>query len=224
MKTNLIQGDYKVFAETYDTQMPLLIKEGLQPLTTKDLLEYRIKAIQSKDENEIDFWLNCFFNTITGLAYHDGKLIIKSKSDLLLGINANSKLSQHGSLILSPEQYEQLIKENEVIKRNKIISKKNLTKQEAKEHPVWLKLAQDDKHLLNEYIDIIFAEAKSKYHYNKIMGVYLPEDETVPALRPWCIGYLYYNKSKAEAFNYLGDMARLLGVRTKNLEEKVSNN
>ena len=52
MKTTLVK-DYKVFEGSYNTQMPLLNKENFNTLTTKDLMQYKIQAIQSKDKDEI---------------------------------------------------------------------------------------------------------------------------------------------------------------------------
>ena len=219
METNLIQGNYKVFKGRYRDQMPLLVKEGLQPLTTKDLMQYRLQAI--KDKDEIEFWLSRYFDTSTGLAYHNGNLIVVPNSQDLIGITPKSRLD-NGSLILAPEQFTKLSKEYGVTKRNKIISGRELTKKEAKEHPIWLKSAQDDKHLLNEYTDAVFAETKSKYGYDTNMGVYLPDDQENPVMRGWYLRYLF-DRSGADARDGLDyDNSRLLGVRAQNLEEVVS--
>jgi len=210
MKTNLI-NDYKSFQGSYNKQMPLLIQEGLQPLTAKDVMEYRIKAIQSNNEDEFDFWLDHYFDTADGLAYHDNNLIVVPNSQELLNINPESKLS-NGSLILSPKQYERLSKEHEVIKRDNIISGKPLTKEQAKEHPIWLKLAQEDKSLLNEYADAIFSKAKEIYNYNENMGIYPQDDQKTPVMRDWYFRSLY-GRSGADAKNNLNNNCRLLGVR-----------
>jgi len=208
MKTNLFQ-DYKIFEGAYNKIMPLLVKENYQPLTTKDIMLNRIKAIQSNNKQELDFWLNQYFDTPDGLAYHNNKLIIQPNSEHLLNIN--------GSLISTKKQFNELSKKYEVFNRNKIIADKSLTKQEAKEHPIWLKLAQDDKSLLNEYTDLIFAEAKEIYDYDKNMSIYLPNDQENPAMRDWCFGDLS-NWSVAVTRDDPDYYARLLGVRTQNLE------
>ncbi len=226
MKTKLIQN-YKVFEGGYNTQMPLLVKEGLQPLTSKDIMQYRLQAIQGKDKDEINFWLKKYFDTADGLAYHGNKLIVVPNSQELLNIDQDSKLT-NGSLILSSEQYEQLSKEHEVIKRNKIVSGKHLTKEKAKQHPIWLKLAQEDKSLLNEYADAIFAEAEEFYdnnNYNENMGVYLPpNDQNKPLMRGWFLRNSV-GRFDANAGNYSDYDCCLLGVRAQNfgslLEEIV---
>src|SRR3989344_8200505 len=133
MKTNLIQ-DYKVFEGKYNEQMPLLVQEGLTPLTIKDVMKYRLQAIQSKDKDEMNFWLNQYFDTVDGLAYHKGQLIVVPNSQELLNINQDSKLN-NGSLILNDKQYKEISKKHEVIERNKIVSGKSLTKEQAKQHP-----------------------------------------------------------------------------------------
>src|SRR3989344_7747914 len=217
MKTNLIQ-DYKVFEGKYNEQMPLLVQEGLTPLTVKDVMKYRLQAIQSKDKDEMDFWLNQYFDTVDGLAYHKGQLIVVPNSQELFNINQDSKLS-NGSLILNDEQYKQLSKKYEVIKRSKVKTGNSLSKKEAKQHPIWLKLAQEDKSLLNEYVDAIFAKAKEVYDYDENMGIYLPNDQETPVMCDWCLGDLS-GRSDAVAGDDLDYYSRLLG-RAQNLEKKV---
>ncbi|MCX6711598.1 MAG: hypothetical protein NT139_00985 [Candidatus Woesearchaeota archaeon] len=214
MKTNLIQ-DYKVFEGIYNQIMPLLVKENYQPLTTKDIMLNRIKAIQSKDQNEINFWLNQYLDTVDGLAYHNNELIIQPNSNLLLDINQDSRLN-NGSLILNQEQFNELSKKYEVFNRNKIISDKRLTKQQVKEHPIWLKLAQDDKSLLNEYTDLIFSKAKEIYQYDENMGVYLPNDQENPAMHDWFLWDLVSRSFAGTRCDFYN--ARLFGVRAQNLE------
>jgi hypothetical protein len=216
MKTNLIQ-DYKIFEGRYNEQMPLLVNGGLQPLTSKDVMGYRIKAIQSNDKDEIDFWLNHYWDTVTGLAYYKGNLIVAPNSQELLNITPESKLN-NGGLVLTPDQYKKLAKEYEVIKRSKIRYDKSLTKEQAKQHPVWIKLAQEDRELLNEYVDKIFAKAKDVYGCDENMGIYLPDDRKNPELRGWDLGYLSYGSDADARYDLDGDNLRLPGVRAKNLE------
>ncbi len=224
MKTKLIQTEYKIFEGKYNIQMPNLVQEGLQPLTSKDIMQYRIKAIQSNDENEMNFWLNQYFDTVDGLAYykglayHKGKLIVVPKSDLLFNINLDSKLI-NGSLILGKEQYKELSKKYEAIERDKVKTEHNLTKKEVKEHPIWLKLAQEDRALLNEYTGAIFAKAKEVFDYDNNMGIYLPpDDEEQPVMRGWFLRNSV-GRSGAVVGGSLDYDCCLLGVRAQNLEE-----
>ena len=213
-KTSLIQ-DYKVFEGRYNSQMPLLVQEGLTPLTIKDVMQYRLQAIQSKDKDEMNFWLNKYWDTIDGLAYHDNKLIVVPNSQELFNINQDSKFS-NGSLILNDEQYKELIKKHEVIERNKIVSGKDLTKEQVKQHPIWLKLAQEDRALLNEYTDAIFSKTKEFYNYDKNMGIYLSNDQENPVMHVWYLGDLYDWSNAVARYDSLVDY-RLLGMRGQNL-------
>lgn len=207
----------KAFYGKYKEQMPSLIQEGLTPYTFRDVMQKRVEALNSKNAEQIEFWLNQYFYTSTGLAYHDGNLIVIQDSDLLKSINSNSGIKDH-SLILTPEQYNKLSKQYEVIKRNKVKIEKSLTKEEAKNHKLWLNLSGNDQALLNEYADLIFAEAKKTYKYDENMGVYLPNDQKDPALRAWCAGSLVYGSGVDGRYGFDRDYVRLFGVRAQNLE------
>jgi len=115
-----------------------------------------------------------------------------------------------------------LLKENEAIKRDKIISGRNLSKKEAKDHPIWNKLAQDDKSLLDDYVEAIFDKVREVNSYNENMGIYLPDDQDVPLLRCWRLRGLGI-RSGANARGDFCDDARLFGVREKNLESILGN-
>ncbi len=211
--TKLVQ-DYRVFEGAYNRQMPLLVEFGFQPLTAKDVMEHRIEAIQSNVKDEIDFWLEKYWDTVTGLAHFNGQLIVDPNSELLLGINPESRLVR-GSLPLTQEQYARLSREHEVIERAKVISDRRLTKEQAKEHPIWLELAQGDKALLREYADLVFAKAKEVYGHDENMGTFLPDDQENPALRSWYLRDLDI-RSNANARNDLDGNTRLFGVRAQN--------
>jgi len=235
MKTDLVQN-YRIFEGRYNEQMPLLVQESLTPLTAKDVMEYRIKAVQSKNIDEIYFWLKCHWDTITGLAHFNGQLIVVPNSELLSNINPESRLV-NGSLPLTIDQYKELSKKYEVIRRDKVISGRDLTEKQAKEHLIWLKLAQDDKALLDEYAGLvlfskakrvqgykallieyaglIFSKAKRVYGYNVNMGIYLPKDQENPALRSWRLKHLNH-RSGASVKIDLGNYTRLFGACAQN--------
>lgn len=207
----------KTFYGRYKEQMPLLIQEGFQPYTFRDVMQKRVEALNSKNEEQIKFWLNQYFDTSTGLAYHNGNLIVIPDSDLLKSINSNSEIKDR-SLILTPEQYNKLSEQYEVIKRNKVKIEKSLTKEEAKNHKLWLNLSGNDQALLNEYADLIFAEAKKTYKYDENMGVYLSNDQKDPALRAWYVVRLDCGSDADALVALVNDYARLFGVRVQNLE------
>jgi catalase len=76
-KTKLIQ-DYWKLSNTYTNLMPFLISEGLTPLTSKEIMEYRIKAYEDKEESEIDFWLKQGWDTTDGIALRHNELLPKN--------------------------------------------------------------------------------------------------------------------------------------------------
>jgi len=235
MKTKLIQ-DYKVFEGNYNSQMPLLVEEGLIPLTFKEIMKYKVGAIKSKGNKEMYFWLNSYWDTSTGLSYFNKELIIIPNSELLININEESRLS-NGSLISNEDYFNELKKNYEVIKRDEIISGKSLTKEQAKNHKIWNKLAEEDTRLLNEFVELIFAKTKEIYGYDENMGIYLPDDQEIPSIRSWYINSQYISNlgdlsNAADAWSDLNRSARLCGVSQKNfgslLEEiarksKISN-
>src|SRR3989338_1393913 len=108
MKTDLVQN-YSIFEGRYNEQMPLLVQESLTSLTAKDVMQYRIKAVQSKNKDEINFWLEHYWDTVTGLAHFNNELIVVPNSELLSNINPESRLVE-GSLPLTQKQYEELSK------------------------------------------------------------------------------------------------------------------
>ena len=216
-----------VFYGRYIEQMPLLVNQGLQPYTSKDVMQRRVEALQHNDKDEISFWLNSYWHnsywhTSDGLAYHKGNLIVAPDSELLRNITPNPKL-RNGALVLTLEQYIELFKQHEFIRRDKVILGKPLTKEQAKKHALWIKLAQEDRALLNEYVDLIFAKAREVYGRDENMGFYLQNDQEDPLMRAWGHRDLY-DGSDADARISLDEIdTRLFGVRAQNLEALLGN-
>lgn len=205
MKTYLIK-DYRIFEGSYNTQMPKLIKSGLQPLTAKDVMQYKVKSLQSNNPDEINFWLNKSWDTVSRLVHHDGKLIILPNLQLLYNI--------------TPEQFKELSKKYEVLQRNKIIYGKPLNEREAKENSILIELAEGDKVTLSECIEAIFAKAKKDFSYNRNMAIYLPNDRDDPTIHTWSFRNLYEGSS-IDARIGLFSKSRLLGFREQDLERII---
>lgn len=102
--------DYKAFEGPVVKQMPLLIKEGRVPISTKDLLKKRLEVLHSSGvDNFLRFswWIHDF---ITGdaLFYHPkGKLKIDFNSSLARSLTPRSKLYK-GAFVLTDEVYDSL--------------------------------------------------------------------------------------------------------------------
>jgi hypothetical protein len=80
-------------------------------------------------------------------------------------------------------------------------------------NPFWKALARDPK-LHEEYAQAVFKEAKTRYGYDKNMGVYTSGFREVPNMRLWLLGRLSNDSSVAYGVNVLGDYGggRLVGV------------
>jgi hypothetical protein len=143
--------------------------------------------MERRVNSKLGDWMNNYFDTGDGVAYSTGrnfKVILDAPQ--LRTINPKTKL-QRGALILGENEEAYRTLEGEEFDRDKVILERPLTADEAKAHPVWLKLARGDKSLLNAYVDKIFAEAKQKFKYNENMGLYLASSQNVPTMRAFFV-------------------------------------
>lgn len=196
-KTNLIK-DYWVLDNTYVNLMPFLASEELISLDSKEIMEYRIKAYETGDQSEIDFWLKHSWDTTDGLAIRHNKIFRNNSGDLesdpnreavfiphsrhLLSINSNSNVRE-GVLVISNPEFDELAKQYGILKKEDGIDERYLNKDQAKQSRFLLKLAREDKHLLNNYIDVIFSFAKDEkriYKKGAFMSIsFYPTEEPI---------------------------------------------
>jgi len=101
-----------------------------------------------------------------------------------------------------------------------------LTQPESKMHPLWRALAEEDLHLLEEYVDVVFAQQdqffdnKSFYsNTNKsrgAMGLYI-SSYRIPHMRHWHIGGIsggsYAHLESILALNLHGLLALLMDLK-----------
>ncbi|TKJ16907.1 hypothetical protein CEE44_00015 [Candidatus Woesearchaeota archaeon B3_Woes] len=203
-ETRLIQDkEYELFHGAYCNMMPLLRQEGFRPLTSKEIMSYRVKALQSQDKNEREFWLEKVdapyehrsdtesnFNTSDGLVSYGEHLMVVPNAEILLNIHETgscgcrfvtfSKKRPTGALELNLDQYNELSQKYESFKYGELLLNRELSENEARNHPLWLKMAQDDRALLEEYVDCIFREFKD----NEKNMVFYPLTEGYPEAPP----------------------------------------
>lgn len=254
--------DYKLYKGPYTDSMPQLIAEGFRPLTIADIIRYKIKALKSQDWEEIDFWLNTSWPSCDAIIYFNNNAVIISNSDILRNINNDQKFDSgkimdrfvdgitmkemyptigdklesrmHLSYLLTEEEYKELVQKYGVLDRDQIVLRKNLTKKQAKIHPLWLGSAQD-KNLLDEFVERLF-EYKERTKDRlfcprtiKLMPVMdnmsdlydaLPRSvkysEITPQLNPLYIAEqisLGYNFSGLRSWNFMREKAILMGVK-----------
>ena len=203
------QAPYKIFEGRYVDAMPALREVG-NPMTTRQIAERRLEVLSSGDEGLIDAWWNSYLNTVDAVAYNRNrneiKVILNSKK--LRNINPDAEL-RLGELVLTEEQYKKL--EGKTFQRSELIINGPLTKEQAKEHPVWQELLGD---VLNEYVDAVFEQYEKYGESNRLMPVYLANAEDVPTLCSWLVGMLD-SRSDLIGSHDLDYNSHLVGVLSK---------
>lgn len=191
-------------------QMPNLIANGMTPLSVSGLMQRRLHS-QYGSSAVRDSLMHNYFDTGDGVAYHpDGRIKIVPDARPLREMNSESKLV-NGALALPYGMYEKLEGQEFTRKDIKKYVGDAISSKDAKSNPLWQALARDPK-LLNEYVDLIFAQAKQQFQYDKNMGVYVSDAPESPAMRLWCVGRPRVRPS-AEGRGGLGDSGgRLVGV------------
>lgn len=197
------------FYGTNKGQMPLLVKAGLVPMSVAQLMQRRV-AVLGDEALKGAFW-DHYFDTGDAVAYKDDKVKVVLDAAALREMNARSELS-NGALILPDGVYEAL--EGPEFTREELTRlgiDKALSQTQVREHPVWQALARDQA-VLDEYVSVIFREAKTRYNYNENMGLYVAAAQKQPTMRAWCVNLLHY-RSYAYGLSFLNDdNGRLVGV------------
>ena len=132
---------YTYFPGTLIEQMPILIAQGMTPISAADLMRQRIWALSQPTEVKILWWNNHFHLGDAVLYHPDGKIKIELDSQLLRQLNAQSKL-QDGQLGIDSETY--------LSSRGKEFDGKEisplglpLSKTSILAHPLWNYLARE---------------------------------------------------------------------------------
>jgi len=195
-------------------KMPELIAKGMKPLSVSGLMQRRLQA-QYGSESVRNSLMNNYHDTGDGIAYHpDGRIKIVPDANPLREMNSESRLV-NGALVLPDGMYEKLEGHEFTRKDIQKYVGDAITSKDAKSNPLWQALARDPK-LLNEYVDLIFAQAKQQFDYDKNMGVYVRDASDVSkdaaTMRLLFVGLLEYG-SFANGRDDLGySDGRLVGV------------
>ncbi len=193
-------------AKNYLAQMPLVIADNRVPLSVANLMERRPHAGKS-----VSTWKDNYFDTGDGIAYNAGgskfKIVLDSQDLRKVNLKTEQK---NGALVLEDGIYEQLQGQEFTKEDIKSLLERDLSADEVKAHPVWKALARNDA-LLTEYTDKMFAEMKTRFTYDKAMGLYLASGEKVPTLRAAYVDGLESRSQFVGRCN-LVDGRRLVGV------------
>lgn len=233
LQLNEVVLPYKEFYGRNVDKMPELIAEGRIPMSVNGLMKRRLEVSdRARFSDEVrSAWMDNYFDTGDAVVYHpDGRVKIVLDAKPLREINPESKLN-NGSLVLPDGMYEKL--EGQEFTRDKLKKYVGnwLSSEEAKSNPLWRAMARDSK-LLNEYVDLIFSQAKQRFGYDTTMGLYVADKPKEPQARLWFVSGLRL-RSDASGWDGLhnGD-GRLVGVApearnaaksssAKTLEERV---
>ena len=173
---------YKEFYGKNIDRMSELIAEGRVPLSKAGIMERRLNSTLSA-------WKDNYFGSDDAIAYNsDEKFKIVRSAPFLRLLTPESNLT-NGSLVLTGSVYDSADGAEFSRKDKGLIFDRDLTAQEAKEHPVWLALVPD-KALLTEYVDYMFAEMDQRFNYKRAMGVYIAGVPNVYNARALCVDRL----------------------------------
>jgi len=197
-------------------QMPEIRKENMISLSFADLMQKRLESLTEPKIVTDYWWNNYFFTGDAAILNSDGRVKLVLDATFTKALHPKSELGDNlGELVLSQGFYPMI--QGIEFTRDEIERKNNaefqLSKEEAKSHPIWKALAREDQGLLDDYVDAVFYKAKKMYGYDKNMRLWVqpPPLEGNSGLL-WTVSSLKY-KSQAWAKHSLNNRhARLIGV------------
>ncbi len=214
LEAKYVSEGSKFLGGRYLDIMPILLKEGLTPISPAGVTDLRNQNPTADEKGPWKTW----FDTDAGFAVDGKKVYLFPHSKQLREVTPETKLTKYGIQLFNT-------------KRSKSFNKKDLklgadlTEKQAVVHPLWLALAEGNKERLGQYVQNAFRLGKDVYNYDKMMGFYVPDDNQ-PILRAVVLSRLS-GRSRADGGRNLdlGD-ARLVGVRSvaPKAREKIPGN
>jgi len=206
---------YQTFQGRYVDAMPALRADNRTAMSIPALMKRRLQVLKSGNENLVNAWWENYFDFPDGVAYKGDEVKVVLNAQPLLDITPEAKLSQE-ALVLTEAQYSKL--------KGPTFSRKEMekaginawqTKSQVLKNPVWQAVAGSK--LLEQYAAAHFK----RYDAKTAMGVYLADAQDQPTMRALVLINYGYDRS------YLGggllgdDVARLVGVQSGALEERI---
>ncbi len=205
-KAEYFGNNSKLFTGRYIDAIPELREQGLTPVTPAMVMDRRIEAAKSNDKHLIDELWDNYFDTAYGLAATKDRIYLQPDSGFLLSSSNSTRLTRNG-IPISIEADNSF----KITERKEHILNERLTQEQARQHRLWLELADNNQDRLDSYAEQAFRLGKDKHGYKEMMGFYVPEDEN-PILRAVFLTGLN-SRSSAYGFRNLdGNDARLVGV------------
>jgi hypothetical protein len=207
---------FKEFYGRNNEQMPRLVAEGRTPLSVAELMRRRLEVLADSSDDVKSAWWDNYFDTGDGVFYHpEGNIKIVLAAQPIRDMTVDTSLS-YGALMLNKDREASIAAYNALdgaeFSRSELEKHVGnfLSKDEAKNHPVWKLLAGGDQALLNTYVDAAFAEIERRFGNEQIMDVHISSPLDVAAGRLWLIGTF---RSAAMGLNDVGySDGRLIGV------------
>jgi hypothetical protein len=178
---------FKEFYGQNVAQMPKLIEAGRNPVSVAQLMQRRLE-LRNAPEDIKSSWMDNYFDMSDAIGYHpDGRIKVDLDSQTLREMTPETSRTG-GALILTEDSYN--TSKGEEFTREKLGKTETPpSKKNAKAHPVWKTLARDQA-LLNDYVDLIFAEGRERFGYDTAMDVYLDFAGDQPKMRALCVDRL----------------------------------
>lgn len=179
---------YKPFEGKNIEQMPLLLKEGMVPISVYSLMERRLEVLESAFSEKVrDSWWNNCFDTGDASAYDtQGNVKIVLDAQPLRTLNPKSRL-KNGALVLPEDIYNQLDGQEFTKEQVAKYSVKFLQEGQSVDNPMWVALARGDTAMLKAYEKVAFAKAK-EFGCDTAMGLFTASAKDVYTMRLWCLG------------------------------------
>lgn len=203
--------DLKVFDGPNQKQMPKLAAAGFVPANAAQIMRGRL-------EGKLDWY--CDYDSSNVILYHpdgDPVKLVWDSEDLLRNLTSRSVVRRN-ALVVHDGAWDSIDGEVFSMTELAISTSKRQPKERTKHNLLWHWLANDDRKLLGEYVDAMFARVKAwRGCYNEAMGASIdnacdPDRATV--LRLWCLGGVSSNRGGAYCGIHTGYDGRLVGVNT----------
>jgi len=201
---------YTVYEGAFNARMQDLLKDGRVPMNFAQVMLRRVEVPDQSTPTDVrDAWWNNYVSTGDGARRHpDGSLKIAYDSSTLRSLTPTSALHQR-ALLLTPDEYATgdgpAFTPAQV---DQYTGNHHTSIDAVLANPIWCALARDDKALLREYAQTIFAQ------YDHPMAIWAPRVQELPVERLWVVGSLSFNyRGGAIGIDYiLGNFGRLVGV------------
>lgn len=195
-------------------RMPELVAQGYSPISVAGIMEQRLNAWQSGNQELAQLWGKNYFDSGDGIMYHpDGRIKIVPDSETLRNVNPNTPLKWYGAQVLSEGSFDKAQGEEFSRKDIKRYANELLSQKDVLNNPIWLALARGDKELLKDYAGQVF----SRINNSKLMGIGVSDAPDFEAERLWCLDGLgsgSYVGGDSDG-RLVNDDGRLVGVAPK---------